>query len=436
MPRNLPGQQLYNSCHCHCSFSLPRPLTFKRSLLARCVRNFEKTYKPLSKRCAAQVLRKPKPTGSAAHRIGGRSFPSQSGTVPLHVDPDVATEVTTGPKQAVQALRETMKERVRSLLQPLQEEAKALAALGETCRKRVRSESADVLHLSQALRDCGPWQVHPGHIQTCVRIFEAQQECSEVADSVEGLADKWHDRHVVIEKPKKEKIRGLQLPFCLREGTCHCSRNASSKRLRSLWLSARKMLQKLFREKSETVLLQNGYVVLLWVGMGVSSSSSASSTSHPQYRVTHVACMYLRPWRPTFVELTPPSASQQDDLRNVFPDCRSCTAQQPVYLTMQMFPTASGAPPLHTFLGFLDTLDRSLQWSVAVMKLSDRMAPFPDSVGLVKVVVTSGTELHLVWDGQGGTDTDFLFEDEPAQSSTSGGEVKFKKTRLRTLTLM
>ena len=352
--------------------------------------------------------------GKEAHRLGGSSFPKTHGTKPLadllsQEQPEQAEAVNT----ALGLIRKHELHSKRALEERLQRE-KEIAT--EVSNYSTDNTSA-ILGWSRTLRDLGSWATLPGFCQSCNLMFDGEELCGQADDScnVAALAESWKKRHLAIPRPPVQKLKGLTESKCWIEGFCHCSkrRNREGYLAGIMWQKARKALRETFRDREDLNLLINGAVILLWVG---SSDTNAIVHVNPSY----VALQYLRPWRPTLVrlEVNLESELQLQKIVSSQQARRSASDLQDAdMITFRVQVDSKRKPRIDTALQFVNSLDKTLHWAIAIMYLSTRSRPFPSSAARVRAWLSQPPK--PVWGGV--TDVDRA-SSMPEPLDSDGGE--------------
>ena len=215
-----------------------------------------------------------------------------------------------------------------------------------------------------------------------MKAFDART-CVTAGDSgLESLHNDWHKRRQAILKlPCKRKEKGLAESQCLREGCYHCRSSQSHPGLWKWVQSTRRALQHLFRPRTTALEdLMHGMVVLVWVGSVIDEPDSKL-----QYKFTHVPLHYLRPWRPTLLELQL-AGRRIVDLSAFFPSTPKADAKKDdIALDLKPMYDEQNKPMLRSMVEFLASLDRTASWRVEALRLSSSPAPYPESCGCVRV---------------------------------------------------
>ena len=269
--------------------------------------------------------------------------------------------LVSGMKAATDAFKQVLKEQEAMHQQRVSQSKKML----ESCFNIGETGKSGILDMSSSVTELGPWKVFPGN--DCVKVFDTCQICaSEHRSSLRDLAHGWRHRHVGMKDPlKKKQVKGVKLPSCLQEGVCHCKRSPQGRSAASLRDSARAIIRALCNDQKDAFV--DGRVVLYWRGR----SSLDGSLSH---KLVFVPLMYLKPLRPTLLELTLPSA-EEARLSKMFPEHGEGFKPQDAEEYIQVEVKRVGnKPSFNTFLQFCGSLDAGRQWWIGMLLLSDRKA--------------------------------------------------------------
>ena len=288
-----------------------------------------------------------------------------------------------------------VKNAVRKELEECQAQRKTVETKQRECTTFCQSYSneapSQTLLESRTLTELGPWTPVPASSDTVVRVYNVDDACKEQSASVRQLSQAWKLEHCGLRKAPAQKLAGLKLPPCLHEGVCHCRRSRSGFKAKGNRKLARHAIQQLLTGKVGQDSLVRGEVVLVW--------SARADDGLVQQRVTYVAAQYLKPWRPTFLELLVPQAVQHR-FNECFPGIDKERALQEEFFTLQVAVTDDNGPSFSTYLEFLSSLDVALSWWLGVMYLSDRLTPFLVSAGFVKTCLRKNAAQVLAIPGQ------------------------------------
>ena len=343
--------------------------------------------------------------GTASFKTGGRSFPKSMGTLPIPAhDRDAgrleevarltSSRVGTdkdatlqGVRRAITAIaKECVQERLRS-----NEEAKNMI---EICRDHTNAaKTAEALNFSRTLRELGTWQsVRLAEEEHLGLLLSARDSCGQhsVAANIAEYSRSWAKMHTGIKKAPAVRLRGHTESKCHIAGTCHCRRGHRGVLLSAMWQKAQVALKQFFT-KGNVEELVNCLIVFLWV---------SDVKGELQYRMTSVPVHYLRPWRPTFLEMLPARVGDGELLEKVCAKLLEGTVSEEdddtfVSLSVRV---RDDVPAFFTPHQFMQTLDATRPWRVGVLQLSTREVPFLNSNGLVSAKLFS-FDLLLWWTG-------------------------------------
>ena len=337
-------------------------------------------------------------TGTTAHREGLPSFPAQSGTASLLLPP--RNEQTTH-QSAHDVGKQLVSKHLATCLAERAEHHKQQFNVQKTCTTRVQRNPSKVLQFSNTLRSLGDWAVLPSMAESCCLVFHSDRLCQEAPESISisELARAWKWRHYGIPKAPARQVRTSSESACWRDCCCTCKRSGPSPTYpaRILWQKLRQLLQQLFEDKGDLQLLLNGDIIYLFV------ATTPDNKEIIHVKATYVALQYLRPWRPTMLLLEFASDSELAKANKMFLD-RDKLQSKPFsahpaetdFLSFKVKPFES-QHLFSTALEFCLSLDWNLVWSVAVLRLSERLAPWSDSNGCVRAWMVKLP--HIVWQG-------------------------------------
>ena len=247
----------------------------------------------------------------------------------------------------------------------------------------------------ESLGGLGTWKNLVATVQAGALTFNIRQACERPSGgSIASLSQHWNARHHGIRRAAPKKLPGVRESACFQSGSCHCRNTPDGVRIHHMWLSAEKCLKQLFLKKSELEQLVGGDAVIFWAGL-----PRAAQDGNIALHVTHVSCMYLKPWRPTFLHLDPHASSDREALANIFATPGSAVPiAAPGLLTFQVRADSGGThPAFDTQHSFMGQLSGDRDWWLMVGKLSTRQTPFLFSQGMVRVQIGSGAEKILWW---------------------------------------
>ena len=316
--------------------------------------------------------------------MGLPSFPSQGGTASLLLP---EAEVPDRP-QNLDAYKRLVSKHLASCLAERAAEKKRKEEVRDVLGEHFKDSQAQVLQFSSTLRSLGDWSVIGSRSEACALVFDAGRLCEKAPDdlSLSELQRAWKARHLGVPKQTGRKKKAFQESACWKEGCCTCKRSGPDPSVagRLLWGKARTLLQSLFQTKFEVDLLLNGEIVYIWIGKDKDKQVK-------EMHLTHVSLQYLRPWRSTLLSMEYDTEhDRQKTLGMVHGDnilqSRSFSASPGeadlVTLKVSRFENHNA---FNTATSFCLTLDRTLSWTLGVMRLSQRSTPFIGSAGKVRV---------------------------------------------------
>ena len=289
------------------------------------------------------------------------------------------------------------------------------------CCEQSRTHVPEALTMSRTLHDLCRWDAIPGTAETCVHFFDAREACSKneyLSKSMQNLASSWHERHRGLLKlgGDAKRLPGLRGTACRQAGLCHCGRTAEGRLLKKVWLEMRKGLQHIFANKISLDALVAGQCVVMFFAV----MRKESDVSEVLHRCVAVPLQYLKPWRPTFLELETASDADADKLKKMLSASLSAKLEDDMILTMKVLEVDIGKPRYLTALEFAQSLNAKLDWHMRVCWLSDSVAPFVNSIGKVRVVFRSQDKDIAWWKPveEDCVDDDAMFEmfDDPSSS--------------------
>ena len=322
------------------------------------------------------------PRGTLAHQSGGRSFPQQHSTAPLPADlQNLPIAVPDEHEDTEDDFRSQLRAEIRAAKRLNKQKKQDEAALVKRCLQHSKDTTPALLTSSRTLTNLGRWDVVPGLCDACVHMSDARDFCNGAAGSLSVLGEGWHERHRgIFSDGGAKRMTGLRGSLCWQAGTCHCSKTPGGTLLKKLWQEMRKSLRRIFANKTLQDALMAGLCAIVFTGV---SRGSDPAVSH---RCVFVALQYLKPWRPTFLEVTPFSDDDTLTLLKLFPTLpENLNADEA--LTMTVVADEQDGPLYLSALQFLKTLDAMKDWRMRVAWLADSEAPFVNSVGKFRMVV-------------------------------------------------
>ena len=252
----------------------------------------------------------------------------------------------------------------------------------------------DIIATSRTLQELGKWVAEPGWCPTASLAIDAREVAKDSGgpggQSVAKLSKWWREQHLGVNKVASCRAPATGETICFRSGTCLCKNSRSGPVTKAMWTSASQGLKEITNTPREKEALKAGDVVYLW---------SAREGEELIVRATHVAVHYLRPWRPTFLELK--GASQEDVqlLHSIAGRRQEGNRDEPdVYVNMEVI-SAAGEPLLHSATEFMKTLQAHLVWRVCKGHLSVREVPLIGRASIFRVCFTCETESIVIWQG-------------------------------------
>ena len=247
----------------------------------------------------------------------------------------------------------------------------------------------------QNLRNCSlkSWRHACPALSACCNAVDGAEAATSVgqqpAETLRTTSSAWEERHWVVPEGEKLGPQRLNVTQCFRQGYCTCgNRNLP---LRKCWQAVQKFMRTQFPNKAATGHLVDGKIVFAWRGV--------TEEQEVTLRFTFIALMYLKPFRPTFLELDHISQSasglEADDESVVLAGLENLTAEEG-RLTFAVHHVA-GQPVFWTPQGFLDSLDLRQQWSIQVLHLSERGSVCMAPPGFVVACISGGP--CIVWPG-------------------------------------
>ena len=298
-----------------------------------------------------------------------------------------------------------------------QKNGAASKALCEAAEARLSEsiEQAEIMFQNRRLlREMGQWLAVPHSCPAAFLHKSVSEACrAGVVDgscsgrgSPKRLSEAWHRRHLGIREPSRSpKVKGVRRSECWKQGCCLCRSGAQKLSLQT----AATLRQRLQHPPLSESLLQSK-IFCLWLGSSekLPDRLSASDPSSLVYRLAYIPLQYLKPWRPTFMEVS--LESSLAEFLGSLPQDGPLDGMELWHTVCFCRPT--DRMPLYTPFDFARSLDSSLHWSILLLELSGRSVPWVESVAKVKARVCCGTFLE-VWSPEAplevGFDTDGLW---------------------------
>ena len=255
-----------------------------------------------------------------------------------------------------------------------------------------RNYTSATLQMTASLRDIGVWRAMPAFSDVCSLHFNVKDLCAsaDASVSIKRLAGQWEERHLGIPKAAGVKAKGVKEgKKCFIEGMCHCFRSREGHRCELMWRSASKSMRSIFSPKEEQDMLMSARMVAVFIGK--------AGTTVETIVVHHIPVQYLRPWRPTFLQMRPSSQEEQEALMKL---CQGPFPRQESsrYIAFRVLGSAEEGPTFRTTLEAMADLQSDLTWYVSTMRLSNRVVPWPNSSGQVKAFFAAGAEELFFWE--------------------------------------
>ena len=328
-------------------------------------------------------------SGTASHRSGGRSFPRHHGTMPL--GREVERPLEAGRVPDVNAIAKAMKKLASSLVGASTRQQKALeearAQVAESVLNSAAEAVSEVVESSRFLRAAMSWKSVPHRCPMLSGSISATEACDPKSDLAKttcaSRAAAWHTRHLGVKAPAAQNIKGLTSSDCMQAGICVCGSST-----RTFWKAASGgVIKNVCAEKPSQEKLISGNLLLLWVGTAKPlDEGHIEELSEATLEATHIPWHYLKPWRPTFLKMEVKFSKTElvEAMRERLADPTgrgerdsSLEFACPEWIDMEHSPFMS-------HFAFLSTLDKRLHWSLAVLCLSQKCKPYPQSVGRVR----------------------------------------------------
>ena len=254
----------------------------------------------------------------------------------------------------------------------------------DTLEHHAKEVTSGTLSHSRTLRSLGKWAVLPSNCDRIALIYDAESVCrnSDTDVSLSALSAKWQARHESIAKQETSKVRIASEAVCWQQGCCTCRRRFGGgvPAAKVFWKQAKEVIQLTFQDKTKMKLLQDAEMFLVWVGR--------EKDEVKELIVTFVCLMYLRPFRPTLLRMELPSDRDRERLcqmmieekgeKNFF---EHPSREDLITLKVSV---SDNRPALETIMVFCSKLNMKFDWSLAMLRISHRQAPFPNSPGLVR----------------------------------------------------
>ena len=265
-------------------------------------------------------------------------------------------------------------------------------ATTKACLNHSKEHVPQVLSMSKTLQDLGQWNRIPGRGEICLHFSDARMACLSSSSPLQSLATSWHERHrgILTATSNRQRHVGLRGSLCWQAGVCHCGRTDNGLLLKKMWVAMRGSMRDIFGHKMLVDALVAGLCAMIFTGV------SSDEIVRPVHRCVAIPLHYLKPWRPTFLELSPFSAEDALLLNKLFPTLTAVDFDELQFMTMTVEEDDAGEPRFLTALEFAQSLDPLLSWKMRVAWLSDSAAPFVNSSGKCRVVLRP-KDKDVVW---------------------------------------
>eukprot|EP00971_Amphidinium_carterae_P352645 6492685-Amphidinium_carterae.9 len=349
------------------------------------------------------------PIGAVLHRIGGVSFPTKSATRSsvaggsldeCIVDSGMecsgmehAESAATRERLVEMEIKDILRTHVAAINT---ERAAAITASHEEEEIRLKSlcRTAVAAAKDPDLARVGAWVQEVATCDACALVFDAVSCCSTGGQdskpaSIAQLSREWTEQHRGLPRGPPRKVTGVRESTCCKAGTCICHKSAQGVLTKNLWQAAEKTLKCLLKPQQAALL--GGEVVLFWFSRGVGDRIVDIKT-------THVSCMYLSPWRPTFLRLAPDKPLDCDTLKEFLLQHRDRTCKAR-YVNMHVM-EVDDTPNFETQYSFMKLFNGEGDWSVTYGILSQRQTPCVASQTVVQVELSDEVEKLLWWSAE------------------------------------
>ena len=315
---------------------------------------------------------------SAAHRVGGQSFPKFRAVNAAAVDPEeplTEDKLSLGSQpSSAEDLRRYMDDCGCSFQKQRRAEARAKKELLATRVKLLQDANAEKMRdLQPFYMTTPPVTVHsvPSAGSSLHTFLDAKKVAAESSPFL-SLADAWTERHRgLVAKPILQEEPLNRRP-CLRAGFCCCAGDGVQTFL--LQKQALGSLRRAFPAGSALqAKLVAGDIILQWASALASDNTELEAIE----RYTHASVQSLKPFMPTLTELERTGPQH--------------------FKVMADTPTASGLtkPKLWCFASFCRTLSHMRKWTLSVLLLGSSGERLPDpTLEMYRVVAESLEEIR------------------------------------------
>eukprot|EP00971_Amphidinium_carterae_P248825 4939078-Amphidinium_carterae.1 len=342
------------------------------------------------------------PIGAILHRIGGVSFPSNSATTSSFAQGAIDEGVfdsgmeCSGVEHAETTKRLVEKEikdllRMRTAAIHAERAAAATACHEEQVHlKSLCSKTPVAANKDPGLASLGTWVHEVATCDACAQVFDAVNCCSTGSqESIAQLSRAWTEQHRGLPRGPPRKVTGIRESVCCKAGTCICRKSAKGVLTNRLWQAAEKSLKCLLKPQHGALL--GGELVLFWFSTRVSGGIVDIKT-------TYVSCMYLSPWRPTFLTLTLDKPVDCDTLKD-FLLREGDRTYAAAYVNMRVT-EVDDKPDFQTQYSFMKLFSGEGDWFVTYGILSQRQTPCVASQAVVQVELSADTEKLMWWSAE------------------------------------
>ena len=230
-------------------------------------------------------------SGTASHRSGGRSFPRHCGTMPLGqgVGPP-ALDLDRVPDAA--AVAKKMKSFAKELVATDTREHKALEErrlqAAEAVLREAEQGVAEIVEGSRFLREAMSWKRIPHTCPMLSGVTAATEACDKnshwASAACSQRAAAWHTRHLGVQAPPAENMRGFAASECMTAGICVCGTP-----IRTFWRAASGVIENQCQDKPSQDKLVSGFLLVLWVGTAEPlSEDNVEGLSDARCEATHI----------------------------------------------------------------------------------------------------------------------------------------------------
>ena len=293
-------------------------------------------------------------------------------------------------------VKNLLSKEVRRLQGERKADKDAQDALSEHAKEHLAQATSELISTTRTLRQLGQWQPVPSFCEIAALQFDVRGMTDYLnKDSVSHQAADWAERHRgVTQAERNANVRGMRQSRCCVAGTCVCGRTRQSRRASSLRSSALKVMQThLFNSKAAEKFLLDAEVVILWI-------CHTENKVVLDHCVSFIPCHYRRPWRPTFLQLRVHASSKASLLNRCSMLLDDAAVLRPLldeYYAFEVVLDEFAGPSFKTVPELFLEFDMRSCWSMSIMYLSQRAAPLPHGVGLVKAFSAHDAAAFPFW---------------------------------------